>query len=449
MCVTGQYDRIVSQKVDVWSLGCILAEAAVWTVKGQLGLEDFKSQRMETNPGSEIPGCFHDGSKVLGIVDKTLKELIQYRRVSDPVTEGLVPLILKMFWRETSRPLAHDLWMEAKSILEMRKWVAPTLFNFPRPRDSISIDRPSYPQPADGVSVRGFTGWRDFSYDSDEQNAISTGQSPRASHPSLEDSRRSMSSLSMSSTRPSSMIYAEHGSPRAPKISTEGFQNSPKVSLHGRRPMIDMIRPGGLDKEVMVSSRKESLFSCIYQTPPDMRALEQLIELDIDVDERNENGQTPIMVAADMGDFRIVKLLLNKARLDVRDRLGQTLLHQIPKKNGGETMLEMILSHARVNSRHVEVNVAGIGGRTPLHEAVRTGKSKAIRLLIEHGANVNARDNRRTLPSTVAIEGDKVMALECLLKYDCEIDADKADPKHVSKDVKWMLKRYQKLPSKK
>ncbi|KAL9095882.1 MAG: hypothetical protein Q9165_001879 [Trypethelium subeluteriae] len=359
--VTGRCESVVSGKADVWSLGCTLAEAAVWVVTGQLGLEDFRDQRAETSSTSQDSGRFHDGSKLLGLVDKTLRDLIEYRRVSDPVTER--------------------------------------------------------------ISFRGHPEWRDVAYDINRKHTIMTRESPQTRSPSLGDSQRSLPSLPTS-------------------------DNSSEFSLAGHRSIIET-SSGGLDRAVMALPKRESLFSAILQNPPDMRALTRLIDFDGDVDERNENGQTPIMVAADTGDFKVVKLLLNKARLDVQDKLGQTLLHQIPKKHGGEHMLEMILSHARVNGRHIEVNAAGIGGRTPLHEAVRAGKSKAIRLLIEHGANVNSRDNRRTLPSTIAIEGDKVMALECLLKYDCKIDPDQADRREVSKDIKWILKRHQKLPKKK
>ena len=404
---------------------------------------------MEANSASQDPECFHDGLKVLGVVDTTLKDLIDYRRVSDPVTEGLVPLILKMLWRETPRPCARDLWIEAQRILEVSGQRSMDSPNSPRFPESMSIVHSSDPETSDGISSREHPEWRENSYHVNSKNTLLTKQSLQTHNRSLGDRQRSPSLLSKFPTTSPIEAHIQNGSPRAFEKDAEVFQQSSEFILPGRRPTTESTRSGGLDSIVMAPPRRESLFSMIQQSPPDMHALERSIDLGSDVDERNMNGQTPIMVAADMGDFRVVKLLLHKARLDVQDKLGQTLLHQIPRKNGGENMLEMILSHAQVNGRHIEVNAAGIGGRTPLHEAVRTGKSKAIRLLIEQGANVNIRDNRRTLPSTVAIEGEKVMALECLLKYDCEIDPDKADPRIISKDIKWMLKRYQKLPKKK
>ncbi|KAL9079836.1 MAG: hypothetical protein Q9157_001292 [Trypethelium eluteriae] len=422
--ITGRCDRVVSEKADVWSLGCILAEAAVWIITGRLGLEDFRNRRAKMNSTLQGLGCFHDGLKLLGLVDKTLKDLIEYRRISDPVTDRLIPLILKMLWRETPRPYARDLWIEARSVLEVSRQGSIASPSSQRSLESISTVHPLDPPTPERIPSHGKSEWRDVSYDINGKIAILPTQNSQTNSSGLEDSQRSPPSLPTS-------------------------QGSSEFSSTGRRSITELISPGGLDKAMTTSPKRESLFPMIQQTPPDMRGLARLIDFDGDVDERNENGQTPIMVAADMGDFKVVKLLLGKARLDIQDKLGQTLLHQIPKKHGGEDMLEMILSHARVNGRHIEVNAAGIGGRTPLHEAVRAGKSKAIRLLIEHGANVNSRDNRRTLPSTIAIEGEKVMALEYLLKYDCKIDPDQADRREISKDIKWMLKRYQKLPKKK
>ncbi|KAI9695281.1 MAG: hypothetical protein M1820_008743 [Bogoriella megaspora] len=445
--VNGQYSRYVSQKVDVWSLGCILAEAAVWVVTGQLGLEEFRNQRAEMSTALQDLGCFHDGMKVLALVDQTLKDMVAYRRVSDPITEGLIPLILKMLWRESSRPYARELWIEARGILETSRPASFAPPQSPRSMDSISFVPPLEPSSSDKLSSRGHPEWREISYDFNGRNGISRRQSPHTSRPSIGDGQRSPPSLPTSS--PSSVTELDIRSPRAFESDPDVIQKAPDFSFSRRRPTMEANRPGGLDRAIMSSPERDSLFSIIQQTPPDMRALERLLEFGVDVDERNENGQTPIMVAADNGDFRVVRMLLGRARLDIQDKLGQTLLHQIPKKNGGDNMLEMILSHARVHNRPIDINAAGISGRTPLHEAVRIGKTKAIRLLIEHGANVNIRDNRRTLPSTVAIEGDKVMALECLLKYDCELDAEKLNPKEVSKDIKWMLKRHQKLPKKK
>jgi ankyrin repeat protein len=40
-------------------------------------------------------------------------------------------------------------------------------------------------------------------------------------------------------------------------------------------------------------------------------------------------------------------------------------------------------------------NIAQVGGRTALHWAAANGHSKVMRLLIDHGANVNAQDDTK------------------------------------------------------
>lgn len=52
-------------------------------------------------------------------------------------------------------------------------------------------------------------------------------------------------------------------------------------------------------------------------------------------------------------------------------------------------------------------NVAEGGtGTTPLHDAARTGFLDTVRLLVEHGADPQARDSRNRRPVDLATEND-------------------------------------------
>src|ERR1700730_2712366 len=57
-----------TQAVDIWSLGCIYSEAAMWIADGYSGVVDYRRQRIaETDKVPHFKGgdCFHDGERVL------------------------------------------------------------------------------------------------------------------------------------------------------------------------------------------------------------------------------------------------------------------------------------------------------------------------------------------------------------------------------------------------
>jgi ankyrin repeat protein len=49
--------------------------------------------------------------------------------------------------------------------------------------------------------------------------------------------------------------------------------------------------------------------------------------------------------------------------------------------------------------RGSRIDICDNGGRTALHRAVLEGEIQAVRLLLEHGADVNVRDNSGGTPS--------------------------------------------------
>ncbi|UPK94466.1 hypothetical protein LCI18_005401 [Fusarium solani-melongenae] len=67
----------ITPKVDIWSLGCVMSEAAIWIKCGQQGLEKYRKNRMaETRTMPRFNdaghgGCFHDGAEALGTVRMT------------------------------------------------------------------------------------------------------------------------------------------------------------------------------------------------------------------------------------------------------------------------------------------------------------------------------------------------------------------------------------------
>ncbi|KAI1747528.1 ankyrin repeat-containing domain protein [Xylaria castorea] len=61
-------------------------------------------------------------------------------------------------------------------------------------------------------------------------------------------------------------------------------------------------------------------------------------------------------------------------------------------------------------------------GPTVLHRAVRTGNSKVVRLLLEHSADCNSKDNAGLTPLSCAIIGGHEEVLELLLSHGAGIE---------------------------
>lgn len=103
----------VTQKVDIWSLGCLLSEAAVWLVRGKTGLDNYRRERRgemeERDPDFTDLGCFHDGTEVLDVVIRTHDMLLEDLPRSDNITDGVLELVQRMLKKVQVRPTAFEL----------------------------------------------------------------------------------------------------------------------------------------------------------------------------------------------------------------------------------------------------------------------------------------------------------------------------------------------------
>ncbi|XP_036191309.1 kinase D-interacting substrate of 220 kDa isoform X5 [Myotis myotis] len=120
-----------------------------------------------------------------------------------------------------------------------------------------------------------------------------------------------------------------------------------------------------------------------YVEEENIPALKALLEKCKDVDERNECGQTPLMIAAEQGSLEIVKeLIKNGANCNLEDLDNWTALISASKEGHLHVVEELLKCGGNLEHRDM-------GGWTALMWACYKGRTDVVELLLSHGANPN------------------------------------------------------------
>ncbi|MHB9147950.1 MAG: ankyrin repeat domain-containing protein [Candidatus Amoebophilus sp.] len=191
-------------------------------------------------------------------------------------------------------------------------------------------------------------------------------------------------------------------------------------------------------------------------------------ELDsIDVNEPDEDNNTPLHIAASGGRLDEVKALIDKgADVNIVGKYGNTPLHLATLENQVEVAKLLIESGADINAKNrgqgrysicctplllaarkgrleiaklllekgADVNGKGKAGRLgkyggPLHEATKNGHLEVVKLLLEKGANVNATidqgirfsKSNYTTPLHLAIENGHLEIVKVLIEKGANV----------------------------
>lgn len=117
---------MVTQGVDIWSLGCIFSEAATWLASPAGGLYAYRSQRRRATQNMshvKAKGCFHDNQKMLEVVEnqhRSIQMRTRMDRRGDPLTCAVLQDLVQIMLHSSpdKRPPARTVYNKVKAVIE-------------------------------------------------------------------------------------------------------------------------------------------------------------------------------------------------------------------------------------------------------------------------------------------------------------------------------------------
>lgn len=227
----------------------------------------------------------------------------------------------------------------------------------------------------------------------------------------------------------------------AKRASTERTQSSAWGPIHhaagnGHIEVLRLLLIKGANVNALTKDGRTALHLAVEERRRDCARL--LLASGARADIRAGDGNTPLHIAAGNGDEHMVRLLLQKgAEKNIRNKYGKTA-YDIAAENGHNRLFDALrlgdnlCAAARMGDvktiqklldHGANVNGRDQNGWTALHRASFKGRIEAARALIDNGVDVNGRDEEGYTALHCAVESGHVDVTELLVKKGADIDA--------------------------
>ena len=150
----------------------------------------------------------------------------------------------------------------------------------------------------------------------------------------------------------------------------------------------------------------------------DMEAVIRLVSRGADLEQAGATGLTPLMAA--IVHFPMAVPCLVEAGANAQASVQTTTLFLSPwylaAAHGRFDVVDLLMRHG------ADVNAAEpLTQSTALHAASKAGETQVVRLLIDSGADIEARDNRENTPLVLASHGGHIDAVRVLIESGADL----------------------------
>ncbi|KAL3818675.1 hypothetical protein ACJIZ3_004580 [Penstemon smallii] len=175
----------------------------------------------------------------------------------------------------------------------------------------------------------------------------------------------------------------------------------------------DMILAGKIPR----SSNSEVFSSLLYVTRANnIEALKSLIKQpDLDINEKDENGFSAVMIAAAGGHVEAFKLLVNAgANLETKNKYNETAITLAESNQNSDAFTKILSTYA--------YSKGNLNGSYALHHAARIGNIDLVQSLIDTGYDINVFDNEGYTPLMYAAKSGNGTICELLISHGASCD---------------------------
>ena len=227
----------------------------------------------------------------------------------------------------------------------------------------------------------------------------------------------------------------------------------------GDLQILDLLLEHGARVEVCdTDSRRTAIHQAAQEGH--LEVVRRLLERGACADPRSKDGISPLWSAAQGGHHHIVRLLIDHgADKETTSLDGERRpIHQVAQNGHAEAARVLLEAGAEANPERQSLNdkipspfwlaaqngnvavgtqlvgrganvdyIVGSSMRRPIHQATQSGHTDFVRLLLEHRASVDAREEDGWTPLMMAAQNGHLEICDLLLRRGANVDAEEKD----------------------
>ncbi|XP_055954510.1 putative ankyrin repeat protein RF_0381 [Patella vulgata] len=175
-------------------------------------------------------------------------------------------------------------------------------------------------------------------------------------------------------------------------VNLEDIDGKTPIQLAAERGMVTtVIYLAERGAEINIGSHQGTLFHCLAESGHMSDSYDECVQLlitkGVDINKLNLSNKTPLYLAVCKENEEMVKSLI-KSGCDVNIKVGDESVLMTSIRRRRKTISEILIQ------AECDVNTPDKNGVTPLMECIQTDNQVLVKQLIDHGAFVNAKDNK-------------------------------------------------------